>query len=63
MEQAAMALQQMATDQSAALTAQGEMMAQTMAVLTEAVSRLGGPRRKTAIGPGGKRYDIMDEAI
>jgi hypothetical protein len=63
MEQAAMALQQMATDQSAALTAQGEMMAQTMAVLTDAVSRLGGPRRKTVMGSKGQQYEITDEAV
>jgi hypothetical protein len=39
------------------------MMAQTMAVLTDAVSRMGGPRRKTVMGSKGQQYEITDEAI
>ena len=56
MKQAADALSQMAQDQAGA-------MSEAVAALTNAVQKLGGPRKKTAIGPNGKRFEITDEAI
>jgi hypothetical protein len=50
---------------ASAITAQGEMIMQGMASLGEGFQAMAAahaaPRKKTAIGPNGKTYEITDE--
>jgi methyl-accepting chemotaxis protein len=61
-EKVAATIEEMAQNQTQAMSETVGQMAQAVNVLTEAVQKLGGPRRKIAVGPSGKRYEMIDEA-
>lgn len=61
-ERVAATIEEMAQNQTQAMAETTQQMAEVINMLAEAVQKIGGPRRKTAVGPSGKTYQIVDEA-